>query len=315
MQNISGEISASDPAEYEQAVRPWDVLCRPTTRGPFEYHMAYVMTPGFTFYREKYRNTVLLKGIAPPGMLAFSVPVVPGKDSIFWKAPACQSVFPGMAEDHLDVVFSRHHEHYVVLIALESLWKHAAADVVPGLMRAAALHSLPTSPNAMRRFALWLTRKLDTVRRNPALLQQPHVVRSLEQELIEQLVSSVRIDRTPMPPPQTSCKQRAFRKALDYLYDNIDCELTVPELTRIAGTSQRTLEHAFRETFDMTPLGFMRNRRLHAVRHALHIASPEDDVKVRDVAYEYGFYELGRFAAFYRQVFGELPSATLKSGG
>ena len=38
-------------------------------------------------------------------------------------------------------------------------------------------------------------------------------------------------------------------------------------------------------------------------------------ISIGDLAFEYGFPETGRFAAYYRAQFGETPSETLRSRG
>ena len=87
--------------------------------------------------------------------------------------------------------------------------------------------------------------------------------------------------------------------------------LGVPEWCKAVDASQRTLEYAFRDTFDLTPLAFLRLRRLHEVRRRL-FTSCHKGASVADIAHEQGFYELGRFASDYRQLFGELPSQALR---
>ncbi len=82
------------------------------------------------------------------------------------------------------------------------------------------------------------------------------------------------------------------------------------ELCRVAGTSERTLQYAFKDGFGMSPQEFMTRRRLHSVRRAL-LASDPDSVFVGDLAMKHGFFELGHFAGKYRRLFGELPSKTL----
>ncbi len=308
-----GEISASDPVEFEQAVRPWDVLCLPLSPGLFEYQMTYLMTPLFTFYRETYTNSVSLKGMAPPDMLAFSVPLVLGKDSLFWKSPLSSPGFPGTLPGGLDVVFSNGHDHIVVLIALDLLQQTLPADVVANLKQGAACHLLRSSANAVQHFGAWLLSCLNTVIQYPTMLQHPHVIQALEQELLQQLANAV-IDTHPTTSrPRVSVRERALKCALDYLYGDTHRDLTVAELCRKTGASQRTLEYAFRETFDMTPREFLSLRRLHAARRALLAANPEAGETVSEIAYAHGFYEVGRFAGLYKQAFGELPSSTLQN--
>lgn len=48
----------------------------------------------------------------------------------------------------------------------------------------------------------------------------------------------------------------------------------------------------------------------HLHRHLWH--SRPSQVRVTDIANDWGFWHMGQFAADYRELFGELPSQTLK---
>jgi AraC family ethanolamine operon transcriptional activator len=52
---------------------------------------------------------------------------------------------------------------------------------------------------------------------------------------------------------------------------------------------------------------------MEAVHTALASATP-GKMTVTRIATDHGFYELGRFAATYRSLFGEHPSETLRGG-
>jgi AraC-like DNA-binding protein len=63
----------------------------------------------------------------------------------------------------------------------------------------------------------------------------------------------------------------------------------------------------------MSPTSYLRFRRISLVYRTLRRGHP-DAATVSEVAWRYGFRDLDRFAASYRALFGELPSATLRRG-
>jgi AraC family ethanolamine operon transcriptional activator len=121
------------------------------------------------------------------------------------------------------------------------------------------------------------------------------------------------------PPPQPHENAGAARTSRGdlvarvnaFVHDNIGDPVTVAELSRLAGVSERTLRAAFHDVLGLSPKQFIISQRLHAAHEALCTADPETTT-VTDVAMTYGFFELGRFARRYRHEFGEVPSQTLR---
>jgi transcriptional regulator GlxA family with amidase domain len=96
-----------------------------------------------------------------------------------------------------------------------------------------------------------------------------------------------------------------------FLRDNIGDPVTVAELSRMLGVSERTLRAAFHDVLGLSPKQYVIGQRLHAAHDALAAADPHSTT-VTDVATTFGFFELGRFAGRYRSAFGEVPSETLR---
>lgn len=87
---------------------------------------------------------------------------------------------------------------------------------------------------------------------------------------------------------------------------------TIPELCLAVGTSERRLHRAFTETFGLPPSVYFRRWGLEAARNRLLATEQPVIGAVTTTAFELGFRHLGRFAAYYRQQYGELPSETVK---
>jgi AraC family ethanolamine operon transcriptional activator len=90
---------------------------------------------------------------------------------------------------------------------------------------------------------------------------------------------------------------------------NLMTPLSVLELCRELGVSERTLHYAFQEFRGMSTMAYFKASRLNAVRQELK-AAPASTASVHEIAQRWGFWHTGEFAADYRRLFGELPSQT-----
>jgi AraC-like DNA-binding protein len=105
-------------------------------------------------------------------------------------------------------------------------------------------------------------------------------------------------------------RHRALTRARDYMHDNIGDAITLAEVSRFAHASRRTLTNAFRESFGLGPMAYLKLLRLNRVHQTLRRTTPGFPLRITDVANENGFWHMGQFASDYRQLFGELPSQT-----
>ncbi|MEQ8514482.1 MAG: AraC family transcriptional regulator, partial [Chromatocurvus sp.] len=134
----------------------------------------------------------------------------------------------------------------------------------------------------------------------------------LETELdniIKALLYSLNHNYTaPLLHDAHTVRPRHVRLAMDYIHEHISENLSMDTLVALTGVSERRLYDGFRRFQNISPMRYVQQTRLKAVRSALQTCR---DTSVTEVATKYGFTQLGRFAGLYRQVYGELPSETV----
>ena len=95
-----------------------------------------------------------------------------------------------------------------------------------------------------------------------------------------------------------------------YIFSHLGEQITLADLVTASDTSVSTLLRTFRIHRGITPMKYIKQMRLECAQRTLLAAEP-GTTTVTTVAMDHGFYQLGRFSADYRRVFGELPSETL----
>lgn len=170
-----------------------------------------------------------------------------------------------------------------------------------------------TDPLALNRYGQGLNNIINIIQQKPEILVKENALRMLGDSVLGLLFDALSIT-TPCAEKQSSQSNRhiGVRRTIDYLHNYSDPVPTIPELCQIANLSERNLQYGFKEYLGVTPIRYLRLQRLNGVRRELLISHPKRD-RVVDVALNWGFIELGRFAGEYRQLFQELPSVTLNN--
>lgn len=103
-----------------------------------------------------------------------------------------------------------------------------------------------------------------------------------------------------------------LRKAEAFIDANIATPITKSDIARAAGVSVSTLARMFQTQHGVTPMAYVRNRRMRLIHQELVAADPTTTTVTR-VLRGRGVTNNGRFAAEYRKAFGVTPYETLHS--
>tara|TARA_R100000541_G_scaffold3093_1_gene10025 strand:+ start:2960 stop:3679 length:720 start_codon:yes stop_codon:yes gene_type:complete len=132
---------------------------------------------------------------------------------------------------------------------------------------------------------------------------QDQYSRIIASKLLCTLASNIRRD-----PLGESCP--SFGRITDYIDEHLRKDISVEQLAQLANMSPRSLYTMFERRIGTTPKAYIRQRKLEQIHSRL--SDPSAKVRnVTEIAMDYGFLHLGRFAESYKNTFGELPSDTL----
>jgi AraC-like DNA-binding protein len=144
----------------------------------------------------------------------------------------------------------------------------------------------------------------------PDLIPRREVARAVEQDLLPALFNCLVADDAYEHAAAWQRRAVVMDRFENVLEAHCEARLDTHDICAAIGVPERTLRIYCAESLGMSPGNYGRLRRLNRVRSILQQADPATG-SVGEIAKQLGFSELGRFAAAYRGVFGETPSATL----
>lgn len=88
----------------------------------------------------------------------------------------------------------------------------------------------------------------------------------------------------------------------DHLHQQPGADHSLQQLAQLACMSASALRHKFQQTYGVSVMGFLRERRMAVAKHCL-----EQGWRVQDAAHYVGYRHASNFATAYRQYFGVSP--------
>lgn len=140
--------------------------------------------------------------------------------------------------------------------------------------------------------------------------QEEAAARLLGHTLLHTFANNVVVRPTlpGVPDDGTDDSPSTVRRAARIIEAHASEELTPGDLAKACGVTPRALQYAFRQHLGCTPQDYLRRVRLDLARRSLRDGTSQS---VGDAAAAHGFFNPGRFATYYRQMFDENPGQTL----
>jgi AraC-like DNA-binding protein len=157
----------------------------------------------------------------------------------------------------------------------------------------------------------------DVFSQYPSAAEIPRqITRPLADQALNTVLLSVENNHSDeLRRPAQPCRLASVNTAIELVDAETYATHSIADLARHSEVTVRALELAFRKALDVTPHAFLQRSRLAKAHCELQAANPGDSVTVTEVAARWGFGHAGRFAARYREVYGVMPSETLRLTG
>jgi AraC-like DNA-binding protein len=171
---------------------------------------------------------------------------------------------------------------------------------------------MPTTAAPTRSWINMLLLFKEQLFRSDGLLNQPLVGLPFVDSLVRGfLLAAEHSHRDALTGDERLAVPRAIRAAVEILEEEAHLPLTVSSIAARCHVSVRSLQQGFRRYLGMSPMAYLREVRLRRAHQSLLDSDPSI-ASVASVAYNWGFTNLGRFAAAHTARYDEPPAATLR---
>lgn len=310
-------IPTSDPCEHAASLRDWSQDYLQLSAGSFSGEIIEASVGPIQVFRETIHQCVDEKANPRRDSYTIGVPIQMEENG-YWQGRHLQrdSLLTLRPNEELHFRTPRSSTILVTVINFETLsaFAHDTIDVdIAALIARTGVKSLPS--DTAQRLRTTLGEALASIVSTPEVLEHEASAKALVEAVLNSALHAMQVEALEKESARnTHYIQRSIvERARHYILANRESPLTVAELSTHLKMSRRGLHHAFMNVLGINVATFLRYVRLHGARKDLILACPSESVN--RIACRWGFWHMGMFASYYKALFGELPSATLRRQG
>jgi AraC family ethanolamine operon transcriptional activator len=266
----------------------------------------------FLFTTGQFDADLRSRGMMHPDLMTFGVSLAEHVDIVQWFVEALPGdVFTFAPGDEQDGRQTGRMHYATVSLSVEEVARIAGSDLPVG-DRAfwEKRRHFRASPHVRATLCRTIVELAAHLMRTDATMSGQRLA-LFQHDVVEAFLSGIFLDEAQPAPRPVHPVAKVVRQVEDLMDGQEPGSVHVSDLCSALELPRRTVERAFHETLGMGPAHYLMLRRMSAVRSLLRNGDPSTTT-VSDIAMDHGFWELGRFAATYRRMFGEKPSETLR---
>ncbi len=296
----------------QESAEGWDQEYFKMVPGRFTGRLEMTQVGSRQVFRELWGQKIRYRGIAPQGTFGFALPLdqrgegswvgIPScRDTIILQAPGLEADF--VAPDYLDMLGFAVPEQEFQSIG-------AALSGNDGFNSCChnTIHLNRANASRFRQDCLYL---IDNAKLATSRSDQDYVLRLSEQIAKRLVVLVLNAKQPPASVSRPTNPASIVRQATELVMSDPNSRTGLTEICRHLGLSLRALHYAFQDVTGTSPATWLRRIRLNRAHKSLLQSSPEE-VLIKRVALDNGFFHLGHFSAQYKALFGCLPSEKLR---
>ena len=321
--NLSKQVSSSLFSQVEThdvflqawSLPGWTQNYTQLGKGGFYGTLSNLTLGPLQVFQEGIHNSVDQHGQPKPNSIVIGVPSSINGEG-FWCGDKLEvdTVFFLSPNTELKFRTPLRSEIYAIALDIDFLRQYSECIEKTDIDRLTHLNGVvrPNSISTCRSLKNTLHQVFNGLKQNPASLNVDEIRQTLLNDIMDSLALCLGgVKEPPHHRTGQTVHRNIVENATNYILSNRHQPPTVMDISQELRISRRTLHYSFQKVLGVSPAAYLRYIRLHGARHEL-LSNCQEKCLISDVAAHWGFWHLGMFSHYYKALFGETPSVTLR---
>ena len=301
---------------YNQNFLGWKAKSWQNSCGKLDILSQAIEFKYLSIYHDIYNLGFITSGVIPENKMGFYIP--------FDRVSTTQGIFCGKSFDTNSLLLSRSNNQYDAFFPKDLAgWtlviEHEFFKDYCEQVRRVELDEiinkngsyLRVNPDQFTALKKLLKNLVAESSRNYQSLVNNHEMQVIIQaKLLDKLTEILSRQRDGIIPVSKIGSHLLAKSAREFIEAHYDQSLTIKDVCEAVGASERTLRYGFKAVFGLSPKQYLKIHRLN-IAHRQLLRNNSATKSVTDIAFDAGFWHLGRFSRDYKLLFDESPLETL----